>query len=98
MKRVPKSVDGWGNVVEWEEIHADEYAIDIYEQFMVRLKKVDDASKNYILNMLSKHPFLAYYPSTDEFTMLQYDDPVVARKNDGTPIHSSEIDIIWQRG
>ena len=94
VKKVPKSVDGWGNVVEWEEIHADEYAMDIYEQFMVRLKKVDDADKNYILNMLSKHPFLAYNPSTDEFTMLQYDDPVVAEKNDGTPIHSSEIDRI----
>ena len=27
VKRVPKSVDPYWNVVEWEEIHADEYEI-----------------------------------------------------------------------
>ena len=101
VQKVPKSVDPYWNVVEWEKIYADEYAKDIYEQlmaayeqFMIRLKKVDDADKNYILNMLSTHPFLAYNSSTDEFTMLQYDDPVVAEKNDGTPIYSSEMDTV----
>lgn len=25
VKEVPKSIDGWGNVLEWEQIDADEY-------------------------------------------------------------------------
>lgn len=72
--------------------------MDIYEQFMAKFKKIDDTDKNYIYSMLSKHPFLAYKPSTDEFVMLQYDDPVVAERNDGTLIHSGEIERISEYG
>lgn len=25
VKRIPKSVDGWYNVLEWEDVDADEY-------------------------------------------------------------------------
>lgn len=28
VKKIPKSVDGWGNVLEWKTVEADEYGAE----------------------------------------------------------------------
>ncbi len=28
VKKIPKSVDGWYNVLEWEDVEADEYGAE----------------------------------------------------------------------
>lgn len=28
VKKIPKSVDGWHNVLEWEDVEADEYGAE----------------------------------------------------------------------
>ena len=30
VRRVPKSIDGWWNVLEWDDIEADEYGVYMY--------------------------------------------------------------------
>ena len=51
VKRVPKSVDGWYNVLEWEDVEADEYKdnhIKLFYDVMNCLSIIDTISKDII--------------------------------------------------
>lgn len=45
---------------------------------------------------MSENQFIIYYPEVNECKIMQYEDPIVGFKNDGTPIRSSEISVKYR--
>lgn len=59
--------------------------------------KIDNFIDNFIcIDNMPKNSFIIYYPEVNECKIMQYEDPIVGFKNDGTPIRSSEISIRYR--
>ena len=92
VKKIPKSVDGWGNVLEWEDVEADEYGIDsmkLYYMFMEYLRTLDSIPKNTV------YMYNAY---TKTFEPARYtNDAPLGQRLDGTLVEADEYGAEYWR-